>query len=557
MVLGVSPSHAEYGVRRPEDELTPDTDARGDIVGQQLALEAIDFFDDFLSFANARQEPPLGREDLLMLDLYDGVHDLSAFAPNNPRDDSGLQNHWRRPPVADHRASTTHHGSPMHNQSHSGAVGPPHALDHEAGDDPGTISRVPSPPNEASYEDYWPFAWNPQSTAILHGHPIQVDEKDDLLVNHNPRFDMSHATWCRVESFLANPQLVQRGSFTLPTLQVANAFIGLYFRWFSPQAPLIHEPTVDMDTLPPALLAMLMVIGSVYSNLRHTRRFAILVLDRTRHNLQAAIGQDQSLMRETHVIFALALTCYAGLWCGNKRAFEIAEAVRGTLVTYVRRLPTYHADGQQPAESSLDVGSRWKAWITKESIKRLHWFVFQIDSQFPSLLNMRSIMSLGEASRWECPCDPDFWAAPTARMWKGLLGSASQPPTPTFLTTLAPFLYHLGRHLPALSPSQTATTQSPEIQALRANDWTAFLLLCALSNRVNEWSDEWMMFMRFASDITDDESPDVSLPEIFGAQGLPRLAETRQQIMCMSSWPALRNPPAPAKPQPPGQSSLC
>jgi hypothetical protein len=50
-----------------------------------------------------------------------------------------------------------------------------------------------------------------------------------------------------------------------------------------------------------------------------------------------SIEYDNSLMRDPLIIYSLTLICHAGLWCGNKRAFEMAEVVRGSVVSYCRR----------------------------------------------------------------------------------------------------------------------------------------------------------------------------------------------------------------------------
>ncbi|CAN9431257.1 unnamed protein product [Alternaria sp. RS040] len=116
------------------------------------------------------------------------------------------------------------------------------------------------------------------------------------------------ATLSRIRDFLSpKEQLGREDTFTLPELPLVNVFINLFFHAFLPQAPVLHRPTLDMDDLPSELLAIIMVIGSCYSRLRHTRRFGIIVLDRIRLNLLALIEADNSLMREPHIIYAFAL----------------------------------------------------------------------------------------------------------------------------------------------------------------------------------------------------------------------------------------------------------
>jgi hypothetical protein len=115
--------------------------------------------------------------------------------------------------------------------------------------EPGRISRISSPPNEPSEEDKWPFTWNPRSRPILRANPIKIPKEHPLWRNHNPRFDITESTFRRVQAFI-NPVIIQgfaRPHFELPSLPEVNIFINLFFERFSPQAPVLHHATVDMN----------------------------------------------------------------------------------------------------------------------------------------------------------------------------------------------------------------------------------------------------------------------------------------------------------------------
>jgi len=46
------------------------------------------------------------------------------------------------------------------------------------------------------------------------------------------------------------------------------------------------------------LLAAIVIIGAIYSHLKHTRRFAIVLLDIVRWHLNIALECDNGLMRD-------------------------------------------------------------------------------------------------------------------------------------------------------------------------------------------------------------------------------------------------------------------
>ncbi|RYO07029.1 hypothetical protein AA0121_g11880 [Alternaria tenuissima] len=352
----------------------------------------------------------------------------------------------------------------------------------------GQNPRIASPPNETSHEDRLPFAWDPRSRPVARAKPIVLPPGDPIYTTINPSITITTATLSRIRDFLSpKERLGVEDNFTLPELSLVNVFINLFFNAFLPQAPVLHRPTLDMEDLPSELLAIMMVIGSCYSRLRHTRRFGIIVLDRIRLNLLALIEADNSLMREPHIIYASALVCYMGLWCGNKRAFELSEALRAVVVTYVRRMPAMgsHADNatyygyqhmsfEYTAEtlcpkSPRTLNSDWMEWTKKESRKRLSWFVYMVDAQFPVLLGMGGMLTMADIKKWECPCDEEFWTLATPKSWKNRLGSASEPACPVFGYLAAPLLsarYRCATEEQALLP--------------RLNTWSSHLLLLSI-----------------------------------------------------------------------------
>ena len=146
------------------------------------------------------------------------------------------------------------------------------------------ITRVTSPPNIPSEDDKWLFMYNPKSTPALSAYPISIPPTHPLFLSHDPRYDISDLTYLKLRNFLASQYYEElardlKGKFTLPDIEIVNLFIGLYFKHFAPQFPVLHLPTVKMDELPPPLIACMMIIGAMYSHVKRTRRFAIVLQD--------------------------------------------------------------------------------------------------------------------------------------------------------------------------------------------------------------------------------------------------------------------------------------
>lgn len=321
-----------------------------------------------------------------------------------------------------------------------------------------------SPTNELSDED--------QGQSEFRARPIVIGSDDPLMRQHNTRFDISDSVWAEVNQFLKSPSSTKGGrDFFLPDLSTTNCFVGLFFQRFLHQMPVLHVPTTDSNTLPAYLLAVVIVIGASYSRLPHTRRFIVLMLDRTRRNLQSEIENDNGLVKDPLVIYTLLLICYTGLWCGDHRAYNFACIQRAAVVTYARQLP------KPPTPSGTNsLRGEWHQWIMEESRTRLLWSVYLLDSQFPSLLYSLAMISSTEILSWECPCDERYWNAPTCRYWKVLLGPALRPPSPRFIFVISPFLY-----LPNMDPCPL--TQEP----IDITPWTALLVMTVIANQIFQY----------------------------------------------------------------------
>lgn len=379
----------------------------------------------------------------------------------------------------------------------------------------GATQRLSSPPSLLNYpsnEEPCPF------TSPNHGshmQPISIGQGDPLLQNHNPKFDITVVTWGRLRQFLSSCS-TSNGTFTLPPLGVTNVFIELFFKLFSHTAPVLHEPTLNTDTLSLPLLAVMVAIGAEQSRVRGTRYFAMLLLDHVRCNIQTAIETDRSITRDPVIIYSYALICYAGIWCGNKWVFDIAETLRGMLVTYIRRLSSH----RDTVDATADIKDQWSAWTKIEFKRRLMWFVFMIDAQFPALLNMKSMLSLSEVAKWQCPCDEGYWVAPSALIWKRLLGPASLPPAPHFALAIAPFTCQI--------QSGTAVSEMP---TYLLNPWSSFFVVLSLSHSALEWSHNWTLTVSTIMETTEECDVGNVLFEGQADKRYRHLTESRQAII--------------------------
>lgn len=375
----------------------------------------------------------------------------------------------------------------------------------------GRVSRISSPPNEASEEDRWPFAWNPRSRSVKSAEPIQLSRR--LVEDHEPRFDITEETYERLINHLRMVEgRGQQASFTFPDRQTINVLVGLFFKHHAFKKPVLHLPTFDINAAghPPELIGVMITIGAVYSLLRHTRRFAIVLLDVVRMSLASSSETDNALIRDPMFIYASLLTCWTGLWIGNKRAFELAEANRGAVVSYCRRIGFSKACGfrnnmAQTQTKSLD--SRWRAWATEETLRRLCWCVYDLDCEFPILLNLPATIMINEVCDLELPCDEHFWNAPSAAYWTRLLGPGTKPQTRIFGAAIGPFI------VPSISQTASAMAGSHDFSAalplIPLNSWSRFLVMLAICVQVFAFTQELLVANNVCGEL--EEAGDIDL----------------------------------------------
>ncbi|EDN98977.1 hypothetical protein SS1G_13837 [Sclerotinia sclerotiorum 1980 UF-70] len=267
-------------------------------------------------------------------------------------------------------------------------------------------------------------------------------------------------------------------------------------------------------------------------------------------------NHNPSLIRNPMIILTQALLIHTGLWCGNKRAFNVAEAYRGNAISHMRQLyegEKWNASMQRSSvdETSGDTQVQWKRWIHEESLNRLYWFIYTIDRQFPALWNKPSTITIGEMVDVSCPCDETFWCAPTAEDWKFALGSATIPKAPSFAAAIGPFLFSPTTTSPTFSlgnfsSQEQQLSQSQHLSLPNLNPYTAFLVLLEIQHQIFDFSQEHLLATKFLNrqDVPETQEKSHYTPNPSPSQALKSSFAVRRQKLALGQTgiaPALEN----------------
>ncbi|KAJ5703847.1 fungal-specific transcription factor domain-containing protein [Penicillium malachiteum] len=170
-------------------------------------------------------------------------------------------------------------------------------------------------PAQTSCEDRVPVR---KTTSHKQSHPppefITLEKNDPLVLSHDSTFDISESVHKEVADLLGmNGQKDSTGYSLMPSLKIVNIFIGLFFRDFYPQSPVLHLPTTCTNNLPRPLVAIIIVIGAIHSKLKGFQRFATNALHSLRQKLHLIVENNNTLLEDLNIIYTSVLVCYTGL----------------------------------------------------------------------------------------------------------------------------------------------------------------------------------------------------------------------------------------------------
>jgi hypothetical protein len=145
----------------------------------------------------------------------------------------------------------------------------------------------------------WPTEWNPvQSDNVLsfpdlHETPVDVFEAENFA--HTDR--LSSARYkeildCFVQSNQGQNLFVHFRNSSLPSLEAMNCFIQLYFEYFQPVYPLLHQPSFDPTSSPYVLILAVAAIGCRYSKVPGSQKCAIALQELLRRAIMRSVRVD-------------------------------------------------------------------------------------------------------------------------------------------------------------------------------------------------------------------------------------------------------------------------
>lgn len=211
--------------------------------------------------------------------------------------------------------------------------------------------------------------------------------------------------------------------------------INKFFTKFNITYPLIHCITFKPSEANSLLLTSMILVGASYGS-KKIHQAAVKIHDSLRGVLFSSGHFTPN--PELWVLQALLLIEVFGKNRAGLKQYEMSHLFNGLLINLIRRSGCQSAvtDPYGP-EDETDPEERWKAWIRKESMKRLALLSFLWDVQHATFFSQTLYMSAFEL-KVALPSDLNLWNSRDSTEWLG--HRRAEVPPLSFLSTLKKFL---------------------------------------------------------------------------------------------------------------------
>ncbi|KAL1957491.1 hypothetical protein VTO42DRAFT_5954 [Malbranchea cinnamomea] len=220
------------------------------------------------------------------------------------------------------------------------------------------------------------------------------------------------------------PTKMTRLALSFPSVELLDNLLQYFLTSpFSSALSWLHFPTLSPAKIKsPELLAGMIAAGAVLTPDATLIKLGYAFQEAVRSYLPLVFEEDNSKIRELHVLQAFMLEIEIGLWSGVSRKIEISESFQQPLLTMVRRAgkfrrSSYEAIVPQPEDEGTSLEEKWVAWVEQESYKRLVFHLFQHDAQVSMALSNNPLISYAEM-HLPLPAPRELWLADTAARWK-------------------------------------------------------------------------------------------------------------------------------------------
>lgn len=227
------------------------------------------------------------------------------------------------------------------------------------------------------------------------------------------------------------------GSFetgNFPDITSINAFIDLYFDNFHEFFPLIHRPTFGTQTHWMVVIAVA-AIGCTFAKIPNV----LELREAFQEFLRRVIGQNADGMPDSSLDIPLAQARtlnLVGLTQSDREQLRSlapryhADLSRWCLESGVLQLPETGdvLENSPDNQTNGDEWQSWERWIRAETLRRIGYLIWMLDSSLAYIANARPLCNMDDA-RTPLPSAETTWNASSPDLWSVQISKTARPPS--------------------------------------------------------------------------------------------------------------------------------
>ncbi|KAJ5502413.1 hypothetical protein N7463_005287 [Penicillium fimorum] len=270
----------------------------------------------------------------------------------------------------------------------------------------------------------------------------------DMLSVSEDHSSMTGATYPLIAPYTAIPErMLDPGTFRLSSeyiltlesnttipLERLEKYSRLFFTHFQALLPIIHVPTFCLELAPVVLVRAICLIGARLDADPISFSDAGVFYGSLPSIFAKGCLHSDGAAPSFEELQALVLFQFASMANGGSAERAASRMLHPLLVSAVRRAGLLKVHGE--CTKATRNASSWRAWIQKESQKRVLWGVYAVDCYQSLLCDSRSLLSPSE-TRASFPCDNSSWDAYSASSWAAF---PAQDPSSCFLGSIKSLL---------------------------------------------------------------------------------------------------------------------
>lgn len=209
---------------------------------------------------------------------------------------------------------------------------------------------------------------------------------------------------------------------TIPSVDLLNVCIRLYFTKVHPVFPLIHAATFRPGKETASLMIALCAMGSLFTGSEHGLQQGIHLFQRIHKS--TILQWEQMVLRNTDTLTSIvqcALICQMfGMLSGCPTLLFAVDAFHGPPIAWARYNRLHEA--RPPLQIDRDVDGEllnevWRKWARNEELVRIAHGLYIIDAELGSLLHREPLQNFESYTFASTSSDTAFLAA-NAKDWK-------------------------------------------------------------------------------------------------------------------------------------------